>query len=127
MGMGVDADAELFGDMATDSPELEKWRRIRRLREEIKLAEEQKRSVPRDTLQKHLLDLAQVLRRAGENLAKRFGNEALALIRDATDEWLAGCERILATQTDEPVDRQPNPADSGGAGGEPAPAPPAGA
>lgn len=81
----VAADPLLAGD---DSPSLERYREAKASQEEIKLENMRREFLPRDEIRLLHDELADVYRRAGEQLAKRFGQAVTETIeqclRDAT-------------------------------------------
>lgn len=91
----IDADPLLGSD--GDSPALEEYRRAKAALARLELAEREGKLVPVDELHGLLTEGAAVLRRAGETLSRRFGNEALQVLNEA----LAEAEGLIG-RLDEP-------------------------
>lgn len=84
------------GDDDEQSEELDKWRAVKRQREEIKLNAELGLFIPRDQIRTGFVRVATILRRAGETLQKQFGAEAHAIVEEA----LSDAERVIMEDLD---------------------------
>ena len=69
-----------------DSPALERYRTARALLAEMEVDRQRENLIPREEIEVALTRFAGVLRRAGESLAREFGNEAAGLMNEAVDE-----------------------------------------
>lgn len=83
-----------------DSPGLERYRNAKADLAEMERDRQKGELVPRSELEPVLMGLAGVMRRAGETLARRFGNEAAAVVNEATEEWAMGCAGLLGHDAD---------------------------
>jgi hypothetical protein len=91
-GMG-ETDPLLVAD--GDSPGLERYRNAKADIAELDKAERIGELVPREQLEPVLMKSAGTLRRAGDLLARQFGNDAAGILNQAVDEWELICERLL--------------------------------
>ncbi len=78
----ADADPLLNGG---DSPALEEYRKHRARSAKVEADEKERISVPRAILEPALRQSAGVMRRVGETLARRFGNEAGDIYNEGVD------------------------------------------
>lgn len=84
------AAADTFDATDGTSPELEKWRRARRIMAELDLAERKKSIVDQRTFMTRLLGMAAIRRRTNDLLQRRFGREAHDILaRGLQEEELA--------------------------------------
>lgn len=65
--------------------ESEKLAAVRRQREEIRLQVDRGKYVSRENVRRCFSEIASILRRAGEQLQRRHGNEAYLILHDALD------------------------------------------
>lgn len=77
-------DDELMAEV--DSPGLERYRQAKAAIAELDYAERQKELMARDKVKSLFARWAAVLRRMGEKISKRFGNEAAITVNDALRE-----------------------------------------
>lgn len=89
----------------TDSPGLERYRLARAALAELELDERQKNVVRVEVIRDALLRFADILRRLGDRLNRRYGADAGLAVYDAIDE----CRRVLRgefgdTDTDRDTD-----------------------
>lgn len=112
-----------------DSPALEEYRRYRAGQECIKLALLAQTAIPRDQLEPALAQFAGVLRSATQQLQRRFGAEAAAIVNEAIDDAEAGWIQTLANVPPLGQPTQPDagraPPDGGAGPGAKAPVDPA--
>lgn len=85
------------------SPAQEECRRHEARLRKIKADEAEKLSVPRHELEPALSRAAAIFRQAAENLQRRYGNEAAAVMNEAINE----CEAIWTAAAAVPVDAGP--------------------
>lgn len=85
----VTDDDPLMDD--TDSPGLERYRQAKAAIAELDYAERQKELMARDKVKALFVRWAAVLRRMGERISKRFGNDAAITVNDALRE----CSEIV--------------------------------
>lgn len=78
-----------------NSPALEEFRRGRAKMIWMDVAEREKTLIPRGQIEPPLTQAALVLRRAGERLARSYGNDAAAVLNEAVDQWESTCEALL--------------------------------
>lgn len=76
---------------AGDSPWLEKYREVKTHRENLKLETERKNLIPRQSVHDMLMQIANLIRGAGETLQTQFGPAAL----DVLDTTLTEAETII--------------------------------
>lgn len=69
-----------------DSPNLERYRAAKAAIAELDYAERQKELIARDKVKSLFARWASVLRRMGERISKRFGNEAALTVNDSLRE-----------------------------------------
>jgi hypothetical protein len=74
-----------------DSPELERYRAARADLAEMERDERNGSLIPRQQLDPAFVQYASAIRRAGEALQRRFGNEAAVMLNEALDD----AERII--------------------------------
>ena len=74
-----------------DSPELERYRKARADLAEMERDERNGSLIPRQQLEPAFVQYASAIRRAGEGLQRRYGNEAAAMLNEALDD----AERII--------------------------------
>lgn len=91
-----DADPMLAGG---DSPALERYREAKAGLAEMDLQERQKSHVNLQSLNDALMRFASTIRRAGEALQRRFGNEASEIMNEAIDEALRLWQQTNPTPT----------------------------
>jgi hypothetical protein len=77
--------------VGVDSPELERYRAARADLAEMERDERNGSLIPRQQLEPAFVQYATAIRRAGEGLQRRFGNEAAAMLNEALDD----AERII--------------------------------
>lgn len=69
-----------------DSPWLEQYRKMRAKHAELDLENRKGELIERDKCQEILSRWAVLIRRMGERLGKRYGNDAAATVKDTLDE-----------------------------------------
>lgn len=79
---------------------LEEYRKQRALQEEIKLEQMRGNTVAIADIEPQLMALCGVMRRAGETLTRRFGNEAGQVVNEAVDEWESGLGSVIMAKGD---------------------------
>ena len=77
-----------------DSPALEDYRRHRARVAKVEADEREGGSVPIGEIEPELSRLTGVLRRAGEQLARQYGNDAAAILNEAVDRWEEGLSKL---------------------------------
>lgn len=93
------AEPEVDPLMAGPATEwLEVYRKHRAGQEEIKLEQMRGNMVPLADAEKALLPAAGILRRAGEQLARQYGNDAASLHNDAVRAWVRVVEKLFGTR-----------------------------
>lgn len=95
-----EADPMLVGP---ESDALEFYRKQRGLQEEIKLEQMRGNTVAIVDIEPPLLNLCGMLRRAGETLARQFGNDAAQVLNEAVDEFKKGVESVLSNGRGSPT------------------------
>jgi hypothetical protein len=85
-------DVLLSGD---DSPSMERWRSARADLAEMERDAQRRNLIPRDELDAEGMKLAGCIRRAGDALARRFGNDAASILNEALDEWERGVRGLI--------------------------------
>jgi len=88
----VDTDPLLAG---FDSPALEEYRRHAAREKKVKADLAERSAVPLDEIESTLLKLTPILRNAGEELNRRFGNDAGQILNEAIDQWQESSELAL--------------------------------
>lgn len=112
-------DPLLIGD--ADSPALEEYRKARARLAWMEVDQREGTHVPLAELEPALLNLSGVMRQALDTLARRFGNDAAAIVNEALEQWDAGLDKQLhrdadasAAEEDRPGDPHPAVADNAG-------------
>lgn len=100
LGTDPEVDPLLAG---ADSPALEEYRRHAAREKKVKADYAEGAAVPTEDIEPAFLRAAEPLRRAGEELAKRYGNEAGEIHNQAVDGWLEGVKSYLRESGREPV------------------------
>jgi phage terminase Nu1 subunit (DNA packaging protein) len=101
-----------------DSPALERYRLARARLVEMELEQREKTHVAIAEIEPQLMRLGGLIRRAGETLARKYGNDAADVVNQAIDQWQGGVRGTLKSD-----DRGTDAVESGGGRGEsPAPA-----
>lgn len=95
----TDADPLLAGD--DDSPALEEYRKARARLAWMEVEQREKTHLPLATLEPALMQLTGLMRRAGDRLARSYGNDAAAVLNEAVGQWEDSLETILSI-ADEP-------------------------
>jgi hypothetical protein len=97
----AEGDPLMFGGGDGKSPALEKYRGIKAKHAELDLRVREGELVELRELEPALMSMAEVLRRHGSIMAKKFGGEAAGLMAEALEEWIRGVERRLKRADDE--------------------------
>ena len=85
-------DDLMSGDL---SPALEEYRRHRARVAKCEADEREGVSVALAEIDPPLMQLAGVLRRAGESLTRKYGNDAGAILNEAIERWQDGVNKLL--------------------------------
>lgn len=93
-------DPLLTSAQQPDSPELERYRAARADLAEMERDRQRLHLIPREVLDPALAMFVGVLRRAGEALVRRFGNEAAAILNEALDEFEASIRTMLGVEAE---------------------------
>jgi hypothetical protein len=64
----------------------------------VEADEREGQSVALAEIEPHMLTLCGLLRRAGETLARKFGNDAAAVLNEAVERWNEGVHRYFESQ-----------------------------
>lgn len=86
-----------------DSPALEEYRKHRARREKVQADLAERGAVMVDQIGPPLMQLSGTLRRAGETLARRWGNDAAAVLNEAVSQWEDSLETLLSNESDPPA------------------------
>jgi hypothetical protein len=87
----------LLAGAAPDSPGLERYREARADLAEMERDRVKASLIPREDLEPALAEFAGVLRRAGETLARDYGNDAATVLNEAVDETVERWEQLLGS------------------------------
>lgn len=88
----TDGDPMMVGGT---SPELERWRKIRASREQIKLDQDRLAVIPADDVIRGLETLSVVLRAAGESLRRLHGPAAQQIMNDCLEDFERNIGRLF--------------------------------
>lgn len=94
-----DADPLLQG---TPSPELERYRGVKRKLAELELGRLSGDLIPRAELEPGLDLLTKIIREAGETLRRGYGEDAALIFDEAIEDWNRGWRALLNAQKEEP-------------------------
>lgn len=88
----------LLAGSGNDTPALEEYRRQMARIKRVEADKAELLVVPIAEVRPALMQLGAVVRRAGESLARAYGNDAAGLVNEAVSEWEAGCEALLSRE-----------------------------
>jgi hypothetical protein len=94
-----------------DSPWLERYREARTHRENLKLEQERKNLLPRDLTHQTLMQIAFLLRQAGETLQRQFGEAAHLVLGSALSEADKIIDAVFGPDDDTADDPEPEGAE----------------
>lgn len=99
---------------AADSPGLERYRMAKADLAEMERDRQRRRIVRIDQIELTLMQLATVLRDAGERIARQYGNDAADILNEAVDDWRVGVRKLIDgdSGTDSVADATPGGGDS---------------
>lgn len=98
-----------------DSPWLEKYREARTHRENLKLEQERRNLIPRDVCHDTLMQIASLIRSAGETLQRQFGDDAGQVLDTMLGEAGKLVDAVFAADDDDP-DQVDGPVSDGSQG-----------
>ena len=94
-------DALMGEDGGAVSAGLERYRMARAQLEEMKLADLKRETMLRSAVRQGLGQLAELLRKAGQDLQRRYGAEAQQVIDDTLSAWTGKMANLFGGKTDE--------------------------